>query len=360
MKFETLIIYNPSFEKGGVERNIVNILKNHQFTKNFKIKIISVDRFKINKKNFDFLIPKIFSKFLKKRIFKYFISAFYLLFYSFGKKTLIFSFQNNSFAILISMIAGCKIVIRLNTAPEKYIKNFYKKKFFTYIYGKANLVLCNSVEFKKHIKKFFNINSHILKNFINIKEINLLKNKKYNNFFLKENNSIKLINVGRLVDQKNQLILLKAAKLLRFNFKILIIGNGIAKNKLINYIENNNLKNNIKIIPHLKNPYPYIKNSDFFVLTSKYEGMPNVLLETAIIKTLIISSNCPTGPKELIQNKKNGFLFKNNSETSLANLLNKIYKKNNKKILSNMYKKIKHEYNNKNNIDNLINLINTI
>ena len=88
--------------------------------------------------------------------------------------------------------------------------------------------------------------------------------------------------------------------------------------------------------------------------------MPNVLLETAIIKTLIISSNCPTGPKELIQNKKNGFLFKNNSETSLANLLNKIYKKNNKKILSNMYKKIKHEYNNKNNIDNLINLINTI
>ena len=58
MKFETLIIYNPSFEKGGVERNIINILENHQFTKNFKIKIISVDRFKINKKKFDFFNSK--------------------------------------------------------------------------------------------------------------------------------------------------------------------------------------------------------------------------------------------------------------------------------------------------------------
>ena len=47
-------------------------------------------------------------------------------------------------------------------------------------------------------------------------------------------------------------------------------------------------------------------------------------------------------------------------QKSLANLLNKIHKKSNKIILSNMYKKIKNEYNNKNNIDNLINLINTI
>lgn len=360
MKFETLIIYNPSFEKGGVERNIINILENHQFTKNFKIKIISVDRFKINKKKFDFLIPKLFSKFLKKRIFKYLISAIYLFIHSFDKKTLVFSFQNNSFAILISMISKCKIIIRLNTAPEKYVKNFYKKKVFSFLYSKASLVLCNSIEFKKSIKKYLNIDAYILKNFINIRKINFLKNKKYNNFFHKQNNYIKLINVGRLVDQKNQLILLKTAKLLKFNFKILIIGDGEERKKLIKYIENNNLKNNIKIIPYLKNPYPYIKNSDFFILTSKYEGMPNVLLESGIIKTLIISSNCPTGPKELIQNNKNGFLFKNNSEKSLANLLNKIHKKSNKKILSNMYKKIKNEYNNKNNIDNLINLINTI
>ena len=47
-----------------------------------------------------------------------------------------------------------------------------------------------------------------------------------------------------------------------------------------------------------------------FILTSKYEGLPNVLLEAAALKKFIISTNCPTGPKEILKNGKYGYLTK--------------------------------------------------
>ena len=55
---------------------------------------------------------------------------------------------------------------------------------------------------------------------------------------------------------------------------------------------------------------PYIKQADLFILTSKFEGLPNVLLESIVLKKMVISSNCPTGPKEILLNGKGGLLFK--------------------------------------------------
>ena len=66
-----------------------------------------------------------------------------------------------------------------------------------------------------------------------------------------------------------------------------------------------------------KNPFPYLKKSDAFILTSIYEGLPNVLLEALTLKKLIISSNCPTGPKEILDNGKGGLIFKMNNKTDL-------------------------------------------
>ena len=53
-----------------------------------------------------------------------------------------------------------------------------------------------------------------------------------------------------------------------------------------------------------------MKKSDALVLSSKFEGLPNVLLEALTLKKLVISSNCPTGPKEILDHGKGGLLFK--------------------------------------------------
>jgi len=69
-----------------------------------------------------------------------------------------------------------------------------------------------------------------------------------------------------------------------------------------------------------ENVYKYLLNSDCFILTSLWEDPGFVLLEAALSNTLIISSNCPNGPNEILSNGQNGFLFQNNN---LSDLLNK-------------------------------------
>ena len=59
-----------------------------------------------------------------------------------------------------------------------------------------------------------------------------------------------------------------------------------------------------------------------FVLSSIYEGLPNVLLEAAVFKKLIISTNCPTGPKEILDKGKGGVLFKSGDYQDLSKKIN--------------------------------------
>ena len=72
------------------------------------------------------------------------------------------------------------------------------------------------------------------------------------------------------------------------------------KENLLRYIHENKLSNLVQIINFQNNPFNLIKSSDVFILTSLYEGLPNVLLESQVLKKFIISSNCPTGPREIL------------------------------------------------------------
>tara|TARA_B000000557_G_C20610446_1_gene373616 strand:- start:257 stop:706 length:450 start_codon:yes stop_codon:yes gene_type:complete len=111
------------------------------------------------------------------------------------------------------------------------------------------------------------------------------------------------------------------------NIKLLIMGYGINKKKIKNYIKLNKLEKIVKLIGFKKNPYPYLKKSEVFILTSKYEGLPNVLLEALTLKKFIISTDCPTGPREILKNGKNGELIKVGDLSGLVKKIN-FYKKN--------------------------------
>ena len=85
----------------------------------------------------------------------------------------------------------------------------------------------------------------------------------------------------------------------------------------------------------------HIKQSDILVLSSRFEGLPNILQEAQFLKKYIISTDCPTGPKEILMNGKCGDLFKIKDYKKLARLINN-YPKNKKEI----FKKIKIGYKN--------------
>ena len=96
------------------------------------------------------------------------------------------------------------------------------------------------------------------------------------------------------------------------------------------YKINNKLQNKVKLIGYKENPMPYIKLADVFVLSSTFEGLPNVLIEALYLKKYIISSNCPSGPKEILNAGKYGSLFKVGDDHQLFQILKKF--NHNKKI----------------------------
>ena len=123
---------------------------------------------------------------------------------------------------------------------------------------------------------------------------------------------------------------------------MLIIGYGINKSIIKKKIDRYNLNKFIKIINNKYNPYPYLRQSDLFVLSSKYEGLPNVILEAQTLKKYVISSDCPTGPKEILMNGKLGSLFHVGDYKKLASLImNYIQnKKKYEKKIYNAYKQL--------------------
>ena len=141
-----------------------------------------------------------------------------------------------------------------------------------------------------------------------------------------------MINVARFTDQKNHMMLLRSLNSIQnnLNFELIIIGYGPNKMKMITFLKENKLKEKIKIINFKENPYNYINAADVFILTSNFEGLPNVLLESMCLKKIIISTDCPTGPKEILKNGKYGSLIKIDDAKKLSSLLLNIDKSKNK------------------------------
>lgn len=140
--------------------------------------------------------------------------------------------------------------------------------------------------------------------------------------------STEFINVGRLNEQKNQILLIESFKdvIKKYpNYKLLIYGEGSLKNELSMYIKDNKLNNNVKLCGNVDDIENILKDKKGFILSSKYEGMPNALMEAMAVGVPCISTDCPCGgPRELIKNNINGLLVKSNDKNELVSAMYKI------------------------------------
>jgi len=340
-----LIIFMPSIDGGGVEKNLF-IISNFLSNKIKNLTVITFDsRFnsQFNKKIKILNIigePKIkYSKY-----YKYLRCLLLLLIEIKKQKCLVFAFQANIYCCILSLIFNFKLITRSNSSPSGWTKNFFKNSVFRFLFKVPKKIIVNSKDFKREIDKRFNINTKVIYNPLNTKEIKKLSNKKFKFSFF-DNSKIKAINIARFTDQKDHMTLLESILILikkKINIKLLIIGYGANKNKIKNFILENKISKNVKIINFQKNPYKFLKKSNLFILTSLYEGLPNVLLEAMVLKKFIISSNCPTGPREILANGKLGMLFNTKDKKDLCNKIldfNYNIKKNNK-IINRAYKSL--------------------
>ena len=329
-----IILFMPCVDSGGVEKNFF-LISNFLAKNNKNVTVITISKNIKNQlnKNIKFvsLNFKIWNK-LSRRL--RFVLGLVLLIKEImkNKNSIVLSFQANIYCGLLSKLLGFNLIIRSNSSPEGWSKNFIKKFFYRVGLNAANKVIVNSRDFKKIIKKKFDVNSVNIYNPLNTNEILKLSKKKIKfNFF--EKHYLNIINIGRLEDQKDHLTLLNAIKIIknRINVKLLIIGNGSMQDKIDYFIEKNHLKKNVMILNNSHNPFPYLLRSDLFVSSSIYEGLPNVLLEALTLNKFVISTNCSTGPSEILLKGRGGILVPIKDYKSLAKSISYYY--NNKKNL---------------------------
>lgn len=326
-----IIIFMPNIEKGGIEKNLI-ILSNF-FIKYFNIIIITSSISKEIKKELNQKIKIIIAKkrlnfkFLNFRLNNGVNSALELFKISQKENDLIIlSLQIHVLGIIVSKLVKHKIILRIANHP--YSSFFFEKsgyfqniKFFikNRILNLADGIICNS----KSSKKFF-INNGFKKKIIDI--FNPIETNK--KFQKKKERKFYLISVGRLEKQKNIIGALKAFNLVHTkwkNLKYVIIGSGSEKEKIKNFIKENKLHKKIILKGYIK-PHAWLMKSKILILNSLYEGQPNILIESLNYKLPIISSNCLSGPDEILKKGKFGELIPVNNHIALSKKIDWVLK----------------------------------
>lgn len=131
-----------------------------------------------------------------------------------------------------------------------------------------------------------------------------------------------IIHVGRfLIEHKGQDILLEAYQHANIKEKLVLMGEGQDKQKILDIIQKLNIEEKVIVLNFQKNPYPLIKNAEAFVLSSDYEGLPTVLIEALILQTPIVSTDCPSGPREILESSLSKYLSSCNDPIMLGKKL---------------------------------------
>ena len=129
-----------------------------------------------------------------------------------------------------------------------------------------------------------------------------------------------ILSAGRLSPEKDFVTLINAfAKIYKkHQLRLMILGEGKERFKLETLVQRLGLKEYIALPGFVDNPYKYMKRAAVFVLSSRWEGLPNVLIEALALGTPVVATDCPSGPREILEEGKWGRLVPPGDVNALA------------------------------------------
>ena len=317
--------------------NSINSIKRYSKNKKYKTFIIDssgewqekldrisgIDVIKLYKKNYYRFLPK--GNFLKSRISQMII---FVLNFNLLRKLLFKEKPDFLIAHLIISLPlilffffkfETKLIIRISGTPKL---NKIRKFFWTLFSKNIHIVTCPTQSTLKKLETLKIFPKEKLKllydPILKVNYINNKKKEKIDNRFIKTDY---ILSIGRLTKQKNFPLLINAFKEMIKeypNLKLIILGEGEDRKKLEELTKNLGLEKNVFLEGYKKNIFNYLHNCECYISSSLYEDPGFTLIESGFLNKSVIAADSNTGPSEILNNSKNGFLFKNNDKISLV------------------------------------------
>ncbi|HIF9155044.1 TPA: glycosyltransferase [Photobacterium damselae] len=321
-----IYIFIPSFVGGGAEIvaiNLYNKLKEY----NYIIRVITFsdtgELVDLVSRDDIFLIKQ-----TNNKITNLFYRILYLRKFMFSSDDVVISFLDScNLSLMLSCIKAKKILTFHSLIERPFVSsNLFTKLFYklrTYIYRKADELICVSTGVKAELDNYLGCNdSKVIYNYL--KPVNYKK---------KYSDNIRLSFIGRLNKVKNIDFIINTLLFLPKEYILNIYGEGELKSELETLTKENGLCDRVKFLGFKNKSYIY-ENTDIICLASEYESFSNVILEGAVSGKMIVSLDCDYGPREIfsyskrIENEDNdysiyeiGALVHNNSIESYANAI---------------------------------------
>lgn len=338
MKPISIIFILPDLETGGAERivtTIANHLPRHLFTPKIMLLRKEGGYLKLLKNDVEIIDLK------TQRIRNSLIPILKqirrrkpdIVFSGFGE-------VNAYLSLFIKMFPKTKFIARETNVVSQHIKR-KEIKFFYKFYNNYKKIICQSDDMMNDLINNFKIKEEKIVKINNPVDFSLIDKQllEAKNPFCSYEGYRNVVAIGNLSERKGfDNLLTVFSHLKNEKIKLHILGDGKDKELLQSMKQQLELENVI-FYGRQDNPYQYLKYADLFILSSRYEGFPNVLLEAGACGCYALANNCPGGISEIIQPKINGEISDINHHKNFAEKISNILlQKHDKDVIVNSIK----------------------
>ncbi len=321
----------PSLHGGGAERVVVNLIK-ESVKKGISVELVlanakgpylseipkEVEIFDLKSTRVLFALPKLVRYFKKERpeIFVSSLSHANIISVIAKKiaraKTKLFLREDN----MLSLVYLNSKSLKIKTMP------FLMRVFYPY----SDLIIAVSKGVKDDLVRFAKLPEYkieVVYNPIITPDLFTKAKGPVDHPWFAPNSAPVILGVGRLTRQKDFSTLLKAFAIVRkeIDSRLVILGEGEERKNLEKLAKDLGIQEDVWLPGFVENPYKYMSKASVFVLSSIYEGLPTVLVEALVLGCPVVSTNCPSGPSEILENGKYGKLVPVGDYQALADAL---------------------------------------